>query len=123
MTAKELKAVLATLPDDAEVMLPGAYGIARVEKCRGRGRVQVFLESEEYDCGTNVRGDLASRASRGGAVSLFQTAEQARRERLKKLLAEIRKSAPPWSKQPPWIAERMFQRQQQRELFEVEKTK
>ena len=56
-------------------------------------------------------------------MSLFQTTEQARRERLKKLLAEIRRDAPQWSKMAPWEAAKHFERRRQCELFEVEQTK
>jgi hypothetical protein len=51
------------------------------------------------------------------AAGNHPSARKARSEALETLLAEIHRTAPPWSKVPPWVAEKMFERQQQRKLF------
>ncbi len=45
------------------------------------------------------------------------SARKARSEALEELLAEIKRTAPPWSHLSPWAAEKLFRRQQQRDLL------
>ena len=53
---------------------------------------------------------------------IIQTAEEFRRAEVKKLLAEIRRTAPAWSKVPPWVAARMFEKaRKERDLLGGEK--
>lgn len=52
---------------------------------------------------------------------IIQTAEEFRRAEVKKLLAEIRRTAPAWSKVPPWVAAELLKARKERDLLGGEK--
>ncbi len=62
---------------------------------------------------------MPNQSNKKPELCLERESEISRRQAVRKLLAEIRRTAPPWASCPPWQAEKLIRRQQHKELAKL----